>query len=92
LSKIHKKKITLPDSSLLDWITVLSEENNCKVAVTWVSKYNNYVTYDYEPFCTDGLELHLTITSGDKNVLNYLVFLYDERLSRSAHLEKCLSL
>ncbi len=37
----------------IPWLECLAGEYHCKVEKKeWRSKYNNYVVYDYEPFCS----------------------------------------
>ncbi|MCM1324102.1 MAG: hypothetical protein NC218_08065 [Acetobacter sp.] len=35
----------------------------------WMSKYNNYVVYDYEPFCIEGFKLRLAIDTSTPQAL-----------------------
>ena len=52
------------NKDILDWLEDIIEENNSRIErKEWKSKYNSYVVYDYEPFCTDGFEINLVITS-----------------------------
>ena len=34
----------------------------------WVSKYNSYVVYDYEPFCTDGYFNRLILSNTPRSL------------------------
>ena len=80
------------DRNLLDWLEKTSLENNCRVdKKEWKSKYNSYVVYDYEPFCTDGFEINLVITSFDQSYLNFIKYLYDEKVSTIDYLNSCIS-
>ena len=66
------------DQNLLPWLEDVIEENNAKIErKEWKSKYNSYVIYDYEPFCSDGFEINITISSHDVNYLYFLKFLYE---------------
>ena len=50
----------------IPWLECLAGEYHCKVEKKeWRSKYNNYVVYDYEPFCSEGFEITVTLS---KNV------------------------
>lgn len=64
----------------------LSNFPNLNVKVEYQSQYNAYVVYDYEPFCIDGFNKRIIITSDEKNLIN-LNFLYWrlDRLLRQAH-------
>ena len=64
---------------IIDWFEYIAEENNCHVEKKeWKSKYNNYVIYDYEPFCSDGFEINVVISSYDYNYLDFIKYLYEE--------------
>ena len=77
---------------LLDWLERTSLETNCRIdKKEWKSKYNSYVVYDYEPFCTDGFEINMTITSFDQSYLNFIKYLYDEKVSTIDYLNNCMS-
>lgn len=80
------------DKELLPWLENMSYENNCNIErKEWKSKYNSYVIYDYEPFCSDGFEINLVISSSDINYLNFLKFLYDNKLSKIKYLNNCIT-
>lgn len=80
------------NKEIVDWLENIVEENNGKVEKKeWKSKYNSYVVYDYEPFCTDGFEINMTITSFDQSYLNFIKYLYDEKVSTIDYLNNCMS-
>lgn len=80
------------NKEIVDWLENIVEENNSKVEKKeWKSKYNSYVVYDYEPFCTDGFEINMTITSFDQSYLNFIKYLYDEKVSTIDYLNNCMS-
>ncbi len=79
------------DKNLLPWFEDIIDENNCKIErKEWKSKYNSYVVYDYEPFCTDGFEINLLITAKDCAHLNFVKYLYDEKVSTIEYLNNCV--
>ena len=79
------------DKDIIDWFEDTVEETNCRVEKKeWKSKYNSYVVYDYEPFCTDGFEINLVITSYNASYLNFIKFLYDEKISTIEYLNSCI--
>ena len=79
------------DKDIVGWLEDIAEENNCRVEKKeWKSKYNSYVIYDYEPFCSDGFEINLTISSHDVNYLYFLKFLYDNKLDTIEYLNNCI--
>ncbi|MBQ2983708.1 MAG: hypothetical protein IJD57_02810 [Candidatus Gastranaerophilales bacterium] len=78
---------------ILPWLESLAVEYRCKIdKKEWKSKYNNYVIYDYEPFCSDGFEINLTISSRQNEYLNFVRFLYEEKIQKIGYLKSCLQL
>jgi hypothetical protein len=55
-----------------------------------ISKYNSYVVYDYEPFCSDDYKIHITISGNESSIL-YLQYKIEERGRALLHLGKCVS-
>lgn len=79
------------DQSMLAWLEDIIEENNSRIErKEWKSKYNSYVVYDYEPFCTEGFEINLVISSIDSSYLNFIKYLYDEKISTIEYLNNCI--
>ncbi len=77
----------------LPWLENLALEYRCKIEKKeWKSKYNNYVIYDYEPFCADGFEINLTLSSRYVEYLNFVRFLYDNKIQTIKYLKTCLTL
>ncbi len=80
------------NKEILSWLEDIVEENNSRIErKEWKSKYNSYVVYDYEPFCTDGFEINLVITSHDIAYLNFIKYLYEEKISTIEYLNSCIS-
>lgn len=78
---------------LLPWLENLAWEYRCKIEKKeWKSKYNNYVIYDYEPFCSDGFEINVTLSSYKAEYLNFVRYLYDNKIRTIGYLSTCLSL
>lgn len=78
---------------LLPWLENLAWECRCKIdKKEWKSKYNNYVIYDYEPFCSDGFEINITLSSRQNEYLNFVRFLYENKLQKIGYLKTCLNL
>ena len=78
------------DKNIIDWLEDVIEENYGRIErKEWKSKYNSYVVYDYEPFCTDGFEINLVITSHDSAYLNFIKYLYEEKLNTIEYLKAC---
>ncbi len=79
------------DQNILPWLEDIIYENNCKLEhKEWKSKYNSYVVYDYEPFCTEGFEINLVLSSCDASFLNFVKYLYDEKISTIEYLNNCI--
>ncbi len=78
---------------LLPWLENLAWECRCKIEKKeWKSKYNNYVIYDYEPFCSDGFEINVTLSSRRNEYLNFLRYLYETKIRTIGYLKTCLTL
>lgn len=78
---------------LLPWLENLAWECRCKIEKKeWKSKYNNYVIYDYEPFCSDGFEINVTLSSRFVEYLNFVRFLYENKMQQIGYLKTCLAL
>ena len=94
MEKFQNKYLEIKNISkdIVNWVEDIAEENNCKIErKEWKSKYNSYVVYDYEPFCTDGFEINLVITSYNAAYLNFIKYLYDEKISTIEYLNSCIS-
>lgn len=75
---------------LIPWLENLAWEYKCKIEKKeWKSKYNNYVIYDYEPFCSDGFEINITLSSRFGQYLNFIRFLYENKIQTIGYIRKC---
>jgi hypothetical protein len=80
------------NQELLPWLEDIIDENNGKVErKEWKSKYNNYVVYDYEPFCTDGFEINLMISAREPEFLSFIKYLYEEKVNTIEYLNNCIN-
>ena len=78
---------------IVPWLEDIVEENNATVEKKeWKSKYNSYVIYDYEPFCSEGFEINYIISSCDYSYLSFIKYLYEEKLNTINFLNKCISI
>lgn len=78
---------------VIDWFEYTAEENNCRIEKKeWKSKYNSYVTYDYEPFCSDGFEINVLVSAVDMSYLNFLKYLYNEKINTIDYLNNCIKI
>ena len=78
---------------MIPWLENLAWECRCKIEKKeWKSKYNNYVIYDYEPFCSDGFEINLTLSSRQCEYLNFVRYLYENKLQKIVYLKTCMKL
>ena len=81
------------DQELLPWLEDIIDENYARLErKEWKSKYNSYVVYDYEPFCTDGFEINLVISANDSSFLSFIKYLYDEKVSTIEYLNSCYTI
>lgn len=77
---------------LVSWLEDTALENNCQIEKKeWKSKYNSYVIYDYEPFCSDGFEINMTVSSHNINYLYFLRFLYENKVNVIDYLNSCIT-
>ena len=78
---------------IVDWLENIAEENNCRIErKEWKSKYNSYVVYDYEPFCSEGFEINILLSSQQIAYLNFIKYLYKEKLATLEYLNSCIKL
>lgn len=90
-SKYNRLEMKNVNKDILGWLEDVIVENNSRIErKEWKSKYNSYVVYDYEPFCTDGFEINLVITSHNAAYLNFIKYLYDEKISTIEYLNSCI--
>ncbi|MBR2524875.1 hypothetical protein IKE67_00255 [bacterium] len=87
-NRIEMKNI---NKDIVDWLEDVIEENNSRVdKKEWKSKYNSYVVYDYEPFCSDGFEINLQVSSHNPAYLDFIKYLYDEKMHTINYLKSCM--
>lgn len=90
--KYNRLEMKNVDKNIIGWLEDIIEENNSRIErKEWKSKYNSYVVYDYEPFCTDGFEINIVITSYDAAYLNFIKYLYDEKINTIEYLNSCIN-
>lgn len=81
------------DKNIIPWLEDIVDENNCHIErKEWKSKYNSYVVYDYEPFCSEGFEINILLSSHDISYLNFIKYLYNEKISTLDYLENCIKI
>ena len=88
-------KITLADKQMAEVIKpLLNEFDKIDFKIFYQSKYNEYVKYDYEPFCADGfnIEFEIADNSSDRvfssSRLRFIEYVAVKRLDRYIELEK----
>ncbi|MCQ2957442.1 MAG: hypothetical protein MJ180_00905 [Candidatus Gastranaerophilales bacterium] len=75
---------------LISWFDDIVYENNCCLEKKeWKSKYNSYVVYDYEPFCSDGFEINIVISSVSLQNIGFIKYLYTKRRKLLDYLKRC---
>ena len=95
MEKLQSKYLEIRNinKNIVDWLENTAEENNCRIErKEWKSKYNSYVVYDYEPFCSDGFEINLLLSSYDVSYLNFIKYLYNEKVSTIEYLNSCIKI
>ena len=93
MEKFQNKYLELKniDKDIVNWVEDVAEENNCKIErKEWKSKYNSYVIYDYEPFCSEGFEINMTLSANCQQYLDFLRFLYEAKLETIKYLKSCI--
>ena len=91
-NKYNKIELKNVDKDIVIWLENIIDENNGRVErKEWKSKYNSYVVYDYEPFCTDGFEINFVISAYDDAYLKFIKYLYDEKLNTIEFLNNCIN-
>lgn len=79
------------NKEIIPWFEKVIHENNCKIErKEWKSKYNSYVVYDYEPFCAEGFEINYTISSTSVYHLNFVRYLYENKINTIDYLNSCI--
>ena len=92
-TRYNRMEMRNVDRDILPWLEDIIEENNCRLErKEWQSKFNSYVVYDYEPFCADGFEINIVISSRDASYLNFIKYLYDEKVSTIEYLNNCITI
>ena len=92
MDKFQNKFLELKNinKDMVTWLEDITYENNSRIErKEWKSKYNSYVVYDYEPFCSEGFEINILLSSFDMSYLNFIKYLYNEKLSTIEYLENC---
>ncbi|MDD3150836.1 MAG: hypothetical protein PHV68_08375 [Candidatus Gastranaerophilales bacterium] len=88
---LHFLEFKNVSKDILPWLEQIAVENNCRVEKKeWRSKYNSYVVYDYEPFCSDGFEISITISSASHEYIRFIEYLYEIKLKTIEYLNTCL--
>lgn len=76
---------------MIPFLKNLIDENKCHIIrEEWVSKYNSYVMYEYEPFCADGFMYNVTIKSVLPGMVEFVCNLYYNHISKIEMLTDCV--
>lgn len=77
-------RLCFPNMDITNNVLSLIENKYIEdIKTYWQSKYNSYVVYDYEPFCTDGFEIKTDILfTSNSNMLfsKYLIEKFMENI------------
>lgn len=87
----ENNRIYLMTSSPVQLIEETIEEFGKQLYIEkhWHSKYNDYIVYDYEPFCIDGFKIEYKIEANEKELvrLNFLYWRLQRVLNNLTYLE-----
>ena len=89
MEKFQNKYLEIKNinKDIVSWVEDIADENNCRIErKEWKSKYNSYVVYDYEPFCSEGFEINILLSSFDISYLNFI------KVSTIEYLENCVKI
>ena len=95
MEKFQNKYLEIKNinKDIVNWVENVAEENNWWIErKEWKSKYNSYVVYDYEPFCSDGFEINILLSSFDTSYLNFIKYLYNEKINTIKYLNNCIKM
>ena len=87
MEKFQNKYLEIKNISkdIVNWVEDVAEENNCKIErKEWKSKY--------KPFCSEGFEINILLSSFDISYLNFIKYLYNEKLSTIEYLDNCIKI
>lgn len=71
---------------------VLDNFDGVDIKTFYHSKYNDFVVYDYEPFCIDGFNIEISIEYNNINKLKYIEYLIINLLDKVIKCEKIYNL
>ena len=78
------------DNKLQNMVKRVLEDEASTMREEWRSKYNNYVSYDYEPFCSEGFMYYVHVTGGISwQHKHFLGMIIKTMLEANQHLENC---
>ena len=81
-NKECKLQIQLKNKSELTFIENNCSSFGCHISnIEWKSKYNSFVVYDYEPFCPEGFNINITLSSDNDYNLWAFKHYYDSKMS-----------
>jgi len=73
-------QIKVPNKECANYLVKLVGDEKAHIdSVKWHSRYNSYVVYEYEPFCSEGFDIIVSISSDDLNTLDFIKYIYDKR-------------
>lgn len=75
---------------LISNVGKLLDESGISYKLEWKSKYNEYVLYDYEPFCTEGFNLKFNIEKALLYKLNWVLYNTNKYIKAVNSLNKLL--
>jgi hypothetical protein len=83
-------KVDAQDLVIEEFLDRLVNELGGKFLKTeWQSRFNEYVVYNYPPFCIGGFDLHYTIQFKTQAERDFAAHLYTKRLEAIEYLKRC---
>ncbi len=78
------------DNKLQEMVKRILENEACTIKEKWKSKYNPYIIYDHEPFCSEGFIYYVHVTGGISwQYKRFLGMIIKTMLEANQHLENC---
>lgn len=74
--------------SLIEWLSLRTNCTNLKEE--WYSKYNNYVAFNYKPFCSEGFKYIARLYYKDIEQVKFADFVLDKEIQKRKELDKLL--
>lgn len=85
METLEIKNLTKEESEIL---IELANENKVQAVAIWESKYSRYVVYDYEPCCTEGFNINITLINEKLEPILFVEWLFNKRKEQISKLNQ----